>query len=223
VADGVLAMLVILLGAPGVGKGTQAQILAERHRLMRLATGDLLREEVAAGTALGEQVEAVMARGELVSDAIIAELVRERLGRPAAAAGVVFDGFPRTVAQAELLDQLLSDTGRALDAVIQIDLATEQIVRRISGRRSCPSCGALYHLEQHPPRQAERCDRCGAALVLREDDRPEVVAERLRVYHEHTAPLLEYYKRGYRFVAVDGSGSVDQVGRRIQRALEART
>ena len=216
-------MLIVLLGAPGVGKGTQAQILTQRYGLMRLATGDLLREEIAAGSELGRRVQAVMGRGELVSDAIIADLVRQRLDGAAAGRGVVFDGFPRTVAQAQLLDQLLHDLGRRLDAVIQIDLPTEEIVRRISGRRSCTHCGALYHIEDHPPRSAGRCDRCGAQLVLREDDRPEVVAERLRVYHQHTALLLKFYQNGSHLVAVDGDGTVEEVSQRIQQALTAAT
>ncbi|HEX9638873.1 MAG TPA: adenylate kinase [Acidobacteriota bacterium] len=214
-------MLIILLGAPGVGKGTQAQILVERHGWTRLATGDMLREAISAGTELGRKVQSVMARGELVSDAIIGELVEARLRGDAAAGGVVFDGFPRTVKQAELLERLLRESGRRLDQVIQIDLATEEIVRRISGRRSCPACGALYHLEDHPPQRAGRCDACGAELAQREDDRPEVVAERLREYHQHTAPLLEFYKQGFPFVAIDGRGTVDEVRRRIERVLES--
>jgi adenylate kinase len=213
-------MMVILLGAPGVGKGTQAQILAQREGWVRISTGDLLREEVAAGTALGRQAQQVMARGELVSDALIGEIVRQKLEKPEARSGVVFDGFPRTLAQARWLDRMVEDLGRALDAVLHLSLPEAQIVRRISGRRSCPNCQALYHVESRPPDRQQLCDRCGGPLVQRDDDRPEVVTERLRVYREQTAPLLAFYRdRGQRVVEIDGAGSVEVVGQRIRRAL----
>lgn len=213
-------MDVILFGPPGAGKGTQGALLAERFGLLRLSTGDMLRDAVRAGSALGQRAQGIMAAGELVPDDLILAMVRETLEGPTAAEGVVFDGFPRTRPQAEALDGLLRETGRSLESVLVLDVDDDEIVRRLSGRRSCPQCGAVYHAEFDPPRVAGVCDRCGAALVQRPDDSETTIRRRLDVYREQTAPLLAYYRDGNTpVVSVDGSGEIADVQDRLVGAL----
>lgn len=184
-------MIVILLGPPGVGKGTQGVLLCEGLGYTHLSTGDLLRQARREGTPLGQEAQRFMDRGELVPDAVIVGMVREALAT--VEGGVVLDGFPRTVAQAEALDAVLAEVGAAVDQVVVLEADDEVLVQRLSGRRSCPECGAVYNVYFNPPATEGRCDRCGAELEHRADDHPETVANRLEVYRRQTAPLVAYY------------------------------
>lgn len=210
-----------LLGAPGVGKGTQAQRLAAHLHIPQLSTGDMLRDARQEGSELGKQVAAIMDSGKLVSDDIVIALVKQRLARPDHAAGVIFDGFPRTRVQAEALDRLLQETGRQPLRVVVVDVGTDEIRRRLLGRLTCPRCKRSYHQTDSPPQHPGRCDACGSELVVRNDDRPEVVEKRLQAYLAETAPLVDYYQRKGRFYRVDGTGSIDQVFQLILGALAA--
>ncbi len=212
-------MIVILLGPPGVGKGTQGLLLCEQRGLTHLSTGDLLRKARREGTALGKEAQAFMDRGELVPDSVIVGMVREVLDT--LAGGVVFDGFPRTVAQAEALDGVLADLGRRVDRVIVLQADDEVLVKRLAGRRSCPECGAVYNVHFNPPAEAERCDRCGTPLTHRADDQPETVRRRLEVYRRQTEPLITFYEAHPASVHyVEGDQSVDEVQSGLQDALD---
>jgi adenylate kinase len=205
-------MVVILLGPPGVGKGTQGVMLAEGCGLRHLSTGDLLRKHRKDGTDLGRQAQGYMDRGELVPDALVLEMVRGVLTSLTPAEGVVFDGFPRTDAQARSLDDVLAASGRRVDRVVVLGADDEVIVKRLGGRRSCPVDGSVYNVFTNPPRQEGRCDRCGAALVHRPDDQPETIRKRLQVYREETAPLIRYYERSSAaLLRVNGEGSPEEV------------
>ena len=186
-------MNLVIFGPPGAGKGTQGALLAERQGLLRLSTGDLLREAVRAGTPLGTQAQRFMNAGELVPDSVILGLVRETM-QDNAGAGVIFDGFPRTLPQAEALDALLADLGSPIAAVLVLNVKDEALVRRISGRRSCSSCNAVYNVYSDKPKTEGICDHCGANLVQRSDDEEATVRRRLQVYHDQTAPLIQYYE-----------------------------
>ena len=214
-------MNLILFGAPGAGKGTQGALLAKRYDIPRISTGDLLREAVRQGTALGQQAKRYMDAGELVPDAVILGLVREVLGSELARRGFILDGFPRNVAQAEALDEILHDLERGLEAVAVLDIADELVVKRIAGRRSCPACNAVYNVHYEPPRQAQRCDHCGSALVQRADDLEETVRHRLEVYAAQTEPVLAYYEgEGVPILHVDGSQGVDDVQAQLVERLK---
>jgi adenylate kinase len=214
-------MNLIFLGAPGAGKGTQGALLAERRGILRLSTGDLLRDAVRRGTPLGQQAKGYMEAGELVPDDVILGLVREVLAGGDAGQGFLLDGFPRTLPQAEALDQMLGELSQPLDAVVVIDVPDEALVKRLSGRRSCPNCGAVYNIYFEPPREAGLCDRCGGALVERADDTAETVRHRLEVYRRQTAPLIAYYEGSATPVYhVAGDRPVDEVQREIARVLE---
>lgn len=214
-------MNLIFLGAPGAGKGTQGALLAERKHLRRISTGDLLRDAVRKGTPLGQQAKAYMDAGELVPDEVILGLVREVVAGGTSGAGVIFDGFPRTIPQAEGLDRLLEELDQPLDAVIVIDVPDDQLVKRLSGRRSCPNCGAVYNIYFEPPKTPGVCDVCGDALAERADDAADTVRRRLEVYREQTEPLIAYYERGATPVHfVDGDRPVDDVQREIVRVLK---
>ena len=212
-------MRVIFLGPPGVGKGTQADFIAQKYEISKLSTGDLLRESVAKGTALGQEAKGFMTRGELVPDAVVIGLVEEKLGSQECEKGFLLDGFPRTVAQADQLSSFLSSAGKDLDRVVYFSLSQDEIVRRISGRRSCPECKAVYHLESVPPKQDGVCDACGTSLVQRNDDKPETIESRLAVYQEQTAPLIEYYKKQNVLSELDGAGLVADVQKRLVALL----
>jgi adenylate kinase len=187
-------MVVILLGPPGVGKGTQAVRLADNVGWEHVSTGDLLRAARREGTELGEQAQSFMDAGELVPDTLILDLVRDHLKGIAPQAGILFDGFPRTTAQAEGLDGVLQSVQRRVDRVIVFEASEEELVKRLSGRRSCPDCGAVFNVHFTQPATENRCNRCGGTLVQREDDKPETVRHRLHVYREQTAPLIEWYE-----------------------------
>lgn len=212
-------MNMILLGAPGAGKGTQGALLAERLGIPKIATGDILRDAVRRGTKLGREAKKYMDAGELVPDSVIFGMVQEALESPAAEKGVILDGFPRTVAQAEKLQVMLGEMGRDLDAIVEISVPDETIVRRLSGRRSCPSCGRVYNV--HTNGAGERCEACGEALVQRDDDREETVRRRLEVYHSTTAPLVDHYLgAGVPLHRVDGDRPVEEVQSDILARLE---
>jgi adenylate kinase len=211
----------ILLGPPGAGKGTQAARLKERYGVAHLSTGDMLREAVAAGSAVGKEAEGIMAKGQLVPDEVVNRVVAERIAKPDCAAGFVLDGFPRTIAQAQALDALLAARGLQLDAVVELTVDDEALVDRIAGRYACAKCGALYHDAANPTKVPGKCDACGSTeFVRRPDDKPETVRARLRAYHEQTAPLLPYYQGKGLLLSVDGMAEIDHVSEEIVRRLE---
>ncbi|HXP38755.1 MAG TPA: adenylate kinase [Candidatus Acidoferrales bacterium] len=218
---------VVLLGPPGAGKGTQSKRIMERYLIPQVSTGDLLRYNVAQGTALGQAAKAVMARGELVSDDLVCEMVRLRLKEPDCKRGYVLDGFPRTAAQAGWLDALLEDQvfdnprpTRAWPIVIRLDVDYNQLLLRITGRRSCPTCGRIYNVHFQPALVDEICDLDGSKLVTRNDDRLEVIQPRLAAYQEQTFPVAEYYQRTGRLISVNGDLPMDKVTAQIFRILE---
>jgi adenylate kinase len=213
-------MRLVLLGAPGVGKGTQAQRLAERYQTVRISTGDLLREAVRQQTPLGLEAKRYMDQGTLVPDAVMIGLVREQLSARSGRTGYVLDGFPRTIAQADALGQLLDECREPLDAVANLDVNEQELVRRLSGRRSCPKCQRVYQIESAPSAKGEQCEVCGATLMQRDDDRPETVKKRLAVYREQTRPLLDYYRERGLLRGIDGSGPVETVTERLVQQLE---
>jgi adenylate kinase len=212
-------MRVVFLGAPGVGKGTQAERIASQYRLAKISTGDLLREAVRNQTTLGLEAKSFMDQGQLVPDSVVIGLVREKLGDSSCANGFVLDGFPRTVPQAEELGKVLSAKSTALDIVVNFQVSREDVVRRLSGRRSCPKCQATFHIDFAKPKVDEVCDRCGDALVQRNDDRRDAIETRLKVYDEQTAPLVRYYDERRLLSSVDASGSVDVVFEHLAQVL----
>jgi adenylate kinase len=213
----------ILLGPPGAGKGTQARVLAREWAVPQIATGDMLREAVAAGTPLGLQAKRIMDEGGLVPDDVIVGLIAERLREADAANGFILDGFPRTIGQAEALDRLLKDLGQSLDAVVYFKVAEPELIRRLTGRRLCRQCQTAYHMVSAPPRREGVCDRCGGSLYQRDDDGEATVRNRLAVYQRQTAPLLDYYRDRGQLATVDGEGTIDTVRDVIRRAAtEAR-
>lgn len=204
-------MILILLGPPGAGKGTQAKLLSARLSAPHISTGDMFRDHKARATEIGQRVQAIMDSGGLVTDDITNAMVEERLGRPDVAAGCILDGYPRTVGQAGFLDGLLARLGRPLGKVVSYEVDEAAIVDRIGGRRSCPTCGAVYHVTQQPPRAAGVCDKEGAALVQREDDKPENVRKRMQEYAAKTAPLKAFYQARGQVAEVDGLGAPDAI------------
>lgn len=216
------SVVVILLGPPGVGKGTQGVLLAETTGARHVATGDLLRAARRDGTELGQKAQGYMDRGELVPDRLIVDLVREVLEALEPARSVVFDGFPRTVPQAQALNGVLAGVGRKVDLVLALEADDEVLVKRMSGRRSCPSCGAVYNVHFSPPRQEGVCDKCGAALSHRSDDQPATVRRRLEVYRAETAPLIAFYEHGPAAIRrIDADRAVDEVQRDVRRVVGA--
>jgi adenylate kinase len=211
----------ILLGPPGAGKGTQGQEISSRYGIPKISTGDILRESVALKTPLGLKAKSYMDQGALVPDEVVIGLVEERLKQADCQKGFILDGFPRTIPQAKSLDKTISDSGKRIDAVINFDLAEEEIVKRLSGRRSCPNCKAVFHISLNPPRQSGICDQCLNGLIQREDDQEETVRKRFEEYREKTSPLLEYYQKAALLHSVAGNGTISLVSKEIERILSA--
>ncbi len=213
-------MLIVLLGPPGAGKGTQAERLVKQLHLAYIATGDILRAAVKSGTPLGEQARGYMEQGQLVPDEVVVGIVRERLADSDCSGGAILDGFPRTVVQAQVLDQVLGEIGKKIDRVIHIEVDEEELISRLTGRRVCRECAATYHIKYNPPRVRNVCDRCGGELYQREDDSLTTVQERLQVYKKQTAPLIDYYSAEGLIAAINGNQDIERIFEEIMSALE---
>ncbi len=204
-------MKIIMLGAPGAGKGTQAKKIAAKYSIPHISTGDIFRANIKNGTELGNKAKTYMDQGLLVPDELVVDLVVDRVKQDDCANGYVLDGFPRTIPQAEALDKALAAIGEKMDYAIDVDVPDENIVHRMSGRRACVGCGATYHLEYAPTKTEGICDACGKELILRDDDKPETVKKRLGVYHEQTQPLIDYYTNAGILKTVDGTIDINDV------------
>ncbi len=204
-------MKIIMLGAPGAGKGTQAKMISEKYNLPHISTGDIFRANLKEGTPLGLEAKKYMDKGALVPDELTVRILLDRVAKDDCSGGYVLDGFPRTIPQAEVLDKELTALSDKIDYAINVDVPDENIVKRMSGRRACPSCGATYHIVNIPPKKEGTCDVCGKELILRDDDKPETVQKRLDVYHEQTQPLEEYYKNKGVLKAVDGTRDMNVI------------
>ena len=204
-------MKIIMLGAPGAGKGTQAKMIAEKYQIPHVSTGDIFRANIKNGTELGMEAKKYMDQGQLVPDELTVKILLDRVAQDDCANGYVLDGFPRTIPQAEVLDEALFKLGEQIDYAINVDVPDENIVRRMSGRRACVSCGATYHIEHIPPKKEGICDTCGQELILRDDDKPETVQNRLKVYHDQTQPLIDFYTEKGVLKSVDGTQDMKDV------------
>lgn len=213
-------MRLILLGPPGAGKGTQAKVLMEKYQIPQISTGDILRQAVKEKTPLGEEARVYMDRGALVPDQVIIGIIRERLQKPDCKRGYILDGFPRTVVQAEALRETLAGMDSSLDHVLSIEVMEEELIQRLSGRRTCKSCGEVYHIIYGPPKRDGVCDKCGGELYQRDDDKEETIKRRLRVYQAETAPLIDYYKGRGLLREIAGKGEIREIFERICRVLE---
>jgi adenylate kinase len=213
-------MNLILLGPPGAGKGTQAQMIVERYHIPQISTGDILRKAVKEGTPLGKKAKAFMDQGQLVPDEVVIGIIDGRLRAPDCNPGFILDGFPRTIAQAEALQPILTKMGKSIDHVINIEVDTEELVRRLTGRRTCKNCGAMFHILFHPSKAEEICDRCGGTLYQREDDKEETIRIRLNEYQRQTAPLIEYYQHKNSLRSIQGVGGQEEIFERIVRLLD---
>ena len=214
-------MRIIMLGAPGAGKGTQAKQIATKYQIPHISTGDIFRANIKNGTELGKKAKEYMDQGLLVPDELTCDLVVDRIGQDDCANGFVLDGFPRTIPQAECLDEALKNMGQSMDFAIDVDVPDSHIVERMSGRRACLSCGATYHVVAIPPKTEGICDVCGKELVLRDDDKPETVQKRLDVYHEQTQPLIDYYEKQGILHSVDGTQPMEDVFASIDAIIGA--
>lgn len=215
-------MKIIMLGAPGAGKGTQAKKLAAKYGIPHISTGDIFRANIKNGTELGKKAKVYMDQGLLVPDELVVDLIMDRFKEPDCEKGYVLDGFPRTIPQAEALDRALAENNDSIEYAIDVDVSDEAIIRRMSGRRACVTCGATYHIVNIPPKQEGICDVCGGKLILRDDDKPETVEKRLKVYHEQTQPLIEYYKAKGILRSVDGTKDADVTFEEIVGILEGK-
>ncbi len=213
-------MKIVMLGAPGAGKGTQAEKMAEKYNLPHISTGDIFRKNLKEGTELGKEAKTYMDAGKLVPDELTVRILLDRVGNDDCKNGYILDGFPRTIPQAEALDAELGKMAEKIDFAINVDVPDDSIISRMSGRRACPKCGATYHLEHIPPKQDGICDVCGAELIIRDDDKPDTVKNRLAIYHEQTQPLVDYYREKGVYHVVDGTLDVDAVFNSIKDILE---
>jgi len=214
-------MKLIMLGAPGAGKGTQAKRIADKYKIPHISTGDIFRANIKGGTQLGKKAKSFMDQGMLVPDEITIGMLMDRIKEADCANGYVLDCFPRTIPQAESLTQALSDMGTAIDYAINVDVPDDNIISRMTGRRACLNCGATYHVAFNPPEKEDICNTCGQNLVLRDDDKPETVKKRLDVYHQQTQPLIEYYKKAGVLAEVDGTQGMEEVFQSIVKVLGA--
>jgi adenylate kinase len=214
-------MRLVLVGPPGAGKGTQATFIAENFAIPHISTGDIFRANLRGGTPLGLEAKAYMDRGDLVPDSLTNLMVSDRLKADDVASGFLLDGYPRNVAQAEVLDGILGEVGRPLDAVLELIADDQEVIKRLSGRRTCESCGGISHIANEPPRQAGICDNCGGALTQRTDDHEEVIAKRLAVYAEQTAPIVDYYRNAGILISISATGAINDVTHRAIAALGA--
>lgn len=214
-------MKIIMLGAPGAGKGTQAKKIADKYQIPHISTGDIFRANIKEGTELGKKAKSYMDQGQLVPDELTLELIMDRFQNPDCKNGYVLDGFPRTIPQAEALTEALAKKGETIDYAINVEVPDENIINRMGGRRACMACGSTYHIVYAPTRVEGICDRCGEKLVLRDDDKPETVKNRLNVYHNQTQPLIEYYTRQGKLAEVDGTQSMEDVFNAIVKILGA--
>ncbi len=214
-------MKIIMLGAPGAGKGTQAKKIAAKYEIPHISTGDIFRANIKNGTELGKKAKTYMDQGLLVPDELVVDLVVDRVNQEDCANGYVLDGFPRTIPQAEALTEALAKMGQKVDFAVDVDVPDENIVRRMGGRRACVGCGATYHVEYAPAKKEGICDACGGELILRDDDKPETVQKRLNVYHEQTQPLIDYYTKAGILKTVDGTVDIDDVFQAIVDILGA--
>ncbi len=212
-------MKIIMLGAPGAGKGTQAKMIADKYKVPHISTGDIFRANIKNGTELGKKAKEFMDKGQLVPDELTVEILLDRVAQDDCKNGYVLDGFPRTIPQADVLDKELTKLGDKVDYAINVDVPDENIIRRMSGRRACLKCGATYHIEHIPPKQEGICDTCGSELVQRDDDKPETVKNRLTVYHEQTQPLIDYYTKKDILKTVDGTKDMQEVFNEITGIL----
>ncbi|HEV2357558.1 MAG TPA: adenylate kinase [bacterium] len=216
-------MNLVFMGPPGAGKGTQAELCRVRHNVPHISTGDMFRAAVRADTEVGRRATEYMRRGDLVPDAIVQQMVEERLLQPDAAAGFILDGYPRTLGQADALDEFLARRGQTLQGVVFFEIDEAVVLRRLTGRRVCPTCGAIYHIEHHPPREPGRCDLDGTELIQRRDDAPDTIRRRLEVFRRWTAPLVDYYRARGIFLVVDAEGTAEEVCSRIEEFVAARS
>ena len=212
-------MRLIMLGAPGAGKGTQAAKVAESLHIPHISTGGIFRANIKNGTELGKKAKAFMDAGKLVPDELTCDLVADRLAQSDCSEGFILDGFPRTIPQAEALEEVLTKLGTKIDYAVNIDVPDEAIVSRMSGRRACVGCGATYHIVYNPPKTENVCDVCGQTLILRDDDKPETVQTRLKVYHDQTQPLIDFYSGKGALVTVDGTMGLEDVFKAILKAI----
>ena len=212
-------MKIIMLGAPGAGKGTQAKMIADKYGVPHVSTGDIFRANIKNGTELGMEAKKYMDQGLLVPDELTVKILLDRVSQPDCKNGYVLDGFPRTIPQAEVLDKALAELGESIDYAIDVDVPDENIVKRMSGRRACVSCGATYHVVHVPPKKEGICDRCGSELILRDDDKPETVKNRLDVYHKQTQPLIVFYTKKGVLKTVDGTVDMQDVFKAIVAIL----
>ena len=213
-------MKIIMLGAPGAGKGTQAQMIAEKYHLPHVSTGDIFRANIKNGTELGKEAKSYMDRGVLVPDELTVRILLDRMAQEDCKNGYILDGFPRNIPQAEVLEQELEKLGDKIDAAVDMEVPDELIIKRMMGRRACTSCGATYHVENVPPKKEGICDKCGEALILRDDDKEETVKNRLNVYHEQTQPLIDFYEKKGILKTVDGTQDMMDVFKTITEILE---
>ena len=214
-------MKIIMLGAPGAGKGTQAKKIADKYQIPHISTGDIFRANIKEGTELGKKAKSYMDQGQLVPDELTLELIMDRFQNPDCENGYVLDGFPRTIPQAEALTEALAKKGETIDYAINVEVPDENIINRMGGRRACLACGSTYHIVYAPTKVEGICDRCGEKLVLRDDDKPETVKNRLNVYHNQTQPLIEYYTKQGKLAEVDGTQSMEDVFNAIVKILGA--
>ena len=214
-------MKIIMLGAPGAGKGTQAKMIAEKYSIPHVSTGDIFRANIKNGTELGKEAKKYMDQGLLVPDELTVKILLDRVAQDDCKNGYVLDGFPRTIPQAEVLDKALTELGDKIDYAINVDVPDENIIKRMSGRRACVTCGATYHIVYSPTKVEGKCDKCGEELIVRDDDKPETVKKRLSVYHDQTQPLIDYYKNEGILAEVDGTKDMEEVFQDIVNILGA--